>query len=86
MVAIITTVPGKKDKNDVILQELVASKNWKQALNHCEKRLKKGETAERLLVGSLVLPPLSGHHADLDSSTKLPSSSKQATNRKRTKA
>lgn len=64
MVPIITTVPGKKDKNDVLLQELVASKNWKQALNHCDKRLKKGETAERLLVGPLTSPALSRHYAD----------------------
>lgn len=65
MVILLTTVRGKKDKNDALLQELVASRNWKQALNHCEKRLKKGETTERLLVGSLTLPAFPGHQADI---------------------
>ncbi|MCJ1247485.1 hypothetical protein MMC30_004699 [Trapelia coarctata] len=50
MVKLISTIRGKKDKNDELLQEFVASKNWKQALNHCEKRLKKGEATERLLL------------------------------------
>ena len=52
MSLLITTVNGRKDKNDVLLQELVNAKNWKQALTHCEKRLKKGEKDERLSVCS----------------------------------
>jgi len=59
MAILISTIRGKKDKNDGLLQEFVASKNWKQALNHCEKRLKKGETTERLVVGSFNTPAFS---------------------------
>ena len=52
MTLLVSTVNGRKDKNDVLLQELVNAKNWKQALTHCEKRLKKGEKDERLSVRS----------------------------------
>lgn len=48
---LITTVNGRPDKNDTLLQEFVHAKNWKQALVHCEKRLKKGEKNDKLLVG-----------------------------------
>ena len=50
MELIINTSDGRKDKNDVILQELVNAKNWKQALANCEKRLRKGEKSDSLLV------------------------------------
>lgn len=44
------TVNGRKDKNDVILQELVNARNLKQALSHCEKRLRKGEGKNSKLI------------------------------------
>ena len=37
------------DRNDGIIQELLESGNWKQALVNVEKRLKKGRD-DRLLV------------------------------------
>ena len=41
---------GRKDKNDVLLEELTNSQNWKQALIHVEKRFKRGDQSSRLLV------------------------------------
>ena len=50
---LITTPNGRPDKNDLVLQELVSTKAWKQALAHCEKRLKKGEKNDYLLVSAI---------------------------------
>ena len=49
---LVRTVNGRPDKNDLILQDLVKSKAWKQALAHCDKRLKKGEKNDYLSVSS----------------------------------
>ena len=57
-------VNGRRDKNDVLLQDLVNAKNWKQALTSCEKRIKKGEKNEVLLVGFLVESLRSHVYAD----------------------
>ena len=46
---LITTPNGRPDKNDLVLQELVSTK----ALAHCEKRLKKGEKNDYLLVSAI---------------------------------
>ena len=40
---------SKPDNNDVILQDLVSNRNFKQALNNAEKRLRKNKT-NKLLV------------------------------------
>ena len=46
-----TNTSGRRDKNDILLQDLINAKNWKQALASCEKRIKKGEKGDVLLVG-----------------------------------
>ena len=38
-----------QDHNDVVLQQLIDSGNWRQALSNVERRLKKGHD-DRLLV------------------------------------
>ena len=49
---LIDEVNGRKDKNDVLLRELLVAQNWKQALSNCEKRAKKGERSDRFMVSS----------------------------------
>ena len=35
---------------DQQLQDLIEGQNWKQAISLCEKRIKKGDKSDRLLV------------------------------------
>ena len=39
------------DGQDQALNGLILAKQWKQALNHCEKKLKKANNNDYLLVG-----------------------------------
>ena len=56
MEILIKSFNGRNDKNDVLLQELINAKNWKQALTSCEKRIKKGEKSDVLLVRLFINP------------------------------
>lgn len=38
------------DGQDIALKELILAKQWKQALNLCEKKLKKAHNSDYLLV------------------------------------
>ena len=50
MSILVSTVNGRNDKNDVVLQELMDAGNWKQALASVEKRLKKNDKSIGLVV------------------------------------
>ena len=50
MSILVATVNGRRDKNDVVLQELLDAGNWKQALVSVEKRLKKNNKNVGLVV------------------------------------
>lgn len=41
------------DGQDDALNELILARQWKQALNLCEKKLKKANNSDYLLVGDL---------------------------------
>ncbi|MCJ1287188.1 hypothetical protein MMC26_006536 [Xylographa opegraphella] len=51
----VATVNGRRDKNDVILEELMATGNWKQALILVEKRLKKNDKSIELIVNKISI-------------------------------
>ncbi len=40
---------------DQQLQDLIEGQNWKQALALCEKRIKKGENSDKLLVSYIFI-------------------------------
>ncbi|MCJ1435963.1 hypothetical protein MMC27_005339 [Xylographa pallens] len=55
MSILVGTANGRKDKNDVILQELMDAGNWKQALASVEKRLKKNDKSIGLVVNKISI-------------------------------
>ncbi|MCJ1377257.1 hypothetical protein MMC17_000349 [Xylographa soralifera] len=55
MSILVGTVNGRKDKNDVVLQELLDAGNWKQALASVEKRLKKKDRSIGLVVNKISI-------------------------------
>ena len=40
---------------DQQLQDLIQGQHWKQALSLCEKRMKKGDKSDKLLVSYTIL-------------------------------
>ena len=39
---------------DQQVQDFVSGQNWKQAINLCEKRIKKGDKSDKLLVSATI--------------------------------
>ncbi|MCJ1471830.1 hypothetical protein MMC13_000471 [Lambiella insularis] len=53
MTVLFSTVNGREDKNDDILQEFLDAGNWKQALSFIDKKLKKGDKSLKLAVNKI---------------------------------
>ncbi len=49
------------ERRDKQIQEAFDNRNWKQALLLCDKRIKKGEKSDYLLVCKLDIPSLQRH-------------------------
>ena len=52
MSILVGTLNGRKDKNDIVLQELLDAGKWRQALVSVDKRLKKNDKSAALLVSA----------------------------------
>ncbi|MCJ1394753.1 hypothetical protein MMC18_007633 [Xylographa bjoerkii] len=55
MSILVGTANGRRDKNDVILQELLDAGNWRRALAFVDKRLKKNDKSVGLIVNKISI-------------------------------